>query len=287
LLSRKNAGNTLNDAFDSVSPIGQQFVKDQKLRARLLAATEAGLAARQRAQRQVGAAGTARRLASDPVLRAELLEMVAQLQKARRRIEPKRSHKVRNVVLVIAGAGTVAAIPSVRNRLKRMLRGAELPNPDTGGLARSSAKTVEQEIEVDVPVTTAYKQWMQFEEFPSFMEGVDEVKRLDDTLLHWAATVGGKRAEWEAKVVEQEPNRRIAWESVGGKNTRGIVSFEEAGPTRTRIRLNMTYALDGVAEKAGAAAGIDDRRIRGDLRRFRDLIESRRSEPQDSAKIKS
>ena len=135
--------------------------------------------------------------------------------------------------------------------------------------------TIEHSIDVEVPVRTAYNQWTQFEEFPSFMEGVDEVKQLDDSLLHWAATVGGKKAEWEAKVVEQEPNRRIVWESVAGKNTRGIVSFEEAGPSQTRIQLSMTYALDGVAEKAGAAAGIDNRRIRGDLERFRELIEGR------------
>ena len=112
----------------------------------------------------------------------------------------------------------------------------------------ANAKTIEQEIEVAVPVTAAYNQWTQFEEFPRFMEGIDEVKQLDDTLLHWAATVAGKKAEWEAKVIEQQPNRRIVWESVAGKNTRGIVSFEEAGPSQTRIHLSMTYALDDVAE---------------------------------------
>jgi uncharacterized membrane protein len=271
MLSRKNAANTLTDARDTVVPIGERLVKDEKLRQRLLAAVDAGLAARRRAQQQVGLAGTARRLTSDPVLRAELLEMVAQLQEARHRLEKRRSHKLRNVSLLVTGVGAALAVPSVRSRVQGLLRRNDVHVPTTG----QSSKTVEENIDVAVPVATAYNQWTQFEEFPSFMEGVDEVKQLDDSLLHWAATVGGKKAEWEAKVIEQEPNRRIVWESVAGKNTRGMVSFEEAGPSQTKIRLSMTYALDGAAEKAGAAAGIDNRRIRGDLERFRELVEGR------------
>ncbi len=277
MLSRKSAGATLNEAYDTVSPLGERLVKDQQLRERLVAAVEAGLAARQRARRQVGVVGTARRLGTDPVLRAEVLEMVAQLREARKRVETKRRHRVRNVMLAVSGLGLVAAIPSVRAKVKGLVLGVELPETGLASAARANAKTVEQEIEVGVPVAAAYDQWTHFEEFPSFMEGIDEVKQLDDTLLHWAATVAGKKAEWEAKVVDQQPNRRIAWESVAGKNTRGVVSFEEAGPEQTRIHLSMTYALDDVAEKAGAAAGLDDRRIRGDLERFRVLIEGKQA----------
>jgi uncharacterized membrane protein len=278
MLSRKDAGRTLNDAVGTVTPLGEQLVKDQKLRERLVAALEAGLAARQRAQRQAGVVGTARRLGTDPLLRAELLEMVVQLRKARKRVEAKHSHKLRNASLFVTGVGVVVAtIPSVRARLKSLAPRGEFRDVGLAKAARANAKTVEQEIEVAVPVAAAYDQWTQFEEFPAFMEGVDEVKQLDDTLLHWAATVAGKRAEWEAKVVDQQPNRRIAWESVAGKNTRGVVSFEEAGPDQTRIHLSMTYALDDVAEKAGAAAGLDDRRIRGDLERFRVLVEGKQA----------
>jgi uncharacterized membrane protein len=271
MYTRKDAKSRLSDTLDTVSPIGQQFVTDQKLRKRVLAAVDAGLAARRRAQRQVGAVGTVRRLGSDPVLRAELTEMLAQLQAAQKRIESKRRRRARSIGLLLTGTGiVVAAVPPVRDRIKGLLRGSEL--------SISSPATVKQEIEVAVPVKTAYNQWTQFEEFPKFMEGVDEVTQLDDTLLHWAATVGGKRAEWDSKIVEQEPDRRIVWESVAGKNTRGIVSFEEAGPSRTRIHLSMTYSLDGVAEKAGAVVGLDNRRVRGDLERFRALIESQGTE---------
>jgi uncharacterized membrane protein len=127
-------------------------------------------------------------------------------------------------------------------------------------------------------VSTAYNQWTQFEEFPTFMDGVEQVRQLDDTLLHWAVNVAGKRAEWDAKILEQEPDRRISWESVDGKQTRGTVTFEEAGPSRSRIRLTMRYSAEGLAEVAGSALGLDRRRVRGDLERFQQLIESRGSE---------
>jgi uncharacterized membrane protein len=110
------------------------------------------------------------------------------------------------------------------------------------------------------------------------MEGVEDVRQLDDTTLHWVASVGGKRAEWDAKIVEQEPDTRIAWESLDGKETRGVVSFDKLGENRTAIRLAMTYRPEGPLEKIGSAAGLDRRRIRGDLERFKELVESRGAE---------
>jgi uncharacterized membrane protein len=202
-----------------------------------------------------------------------------QLRAAQRRVKKHRSHKVRNTLVFASGVGiALGAVPSVRQGLMSRIRSATSGNsqgpyasPRNGA---NSTTTIEQEIEVEVPLSTAYNQWTQFEEFPKFMEGIQEVTQLDDTLLHWAATVAGKRAEWEAKIVEQEPDRRIVWESVDGKQTRGTVTFAEAGPHRTRINLNMSYTPEGVAEKVGSAAGLDDRRVRGDLERFRELIET-------------
>lgn len=230
-------------------------------------------------RRQTGLTGPVRRLATDPVLRAQLIELAAQLQAAQKRAKKVRGHRVRNTVLFLSGVGMiVAAVPSAREKAISMVRGHRdnwAPG-DWSGPPKQTA--VEEEIEVAVPVSTAYNQWTQFEEFPRFMDGVDEVRQLDDTLLHWAATVAGKQAEWDAKIIEQEPDRRIAWESTDGKHTRGTVSFEEAGSGRSRIRLQMTYTTEGAAEKVGSAIGLDKRRIRGDLQRFRDLIESRQDE---------
>ena len=140
------------------------------------------------------------------------------------------------------------------------------------------ATKVETSIVVDVPERVAYDQWTQFEEFPQFMGGVSEVKQLDDTRLHWVAKVGGKRAEWDAKILSQEPDRRISWESEDGKQTRGTVTFEEAGASKTRVRLAMTYTPEGVLEQAGSAVGLDARRIRADLQRFKEQIEAQGAE---------
>jgi uncharacterized membrane protein len=197
------------------------------------------------------------------------------LQGAQRRVERSRSHKLRNVLLVLAGFGAVTAavkVPGVRQRVEALLRrGKQAAGGISGGQA--PAAVVEQ-IEVEVPVTEVYNQWTQFEQFPQFMNGVEEVRQLDDTLLHWAATVGGKRAEWDAKIVEQEPDKRITWESADGKKTRGTVAFEEAGTGRTRIHLSMSYLAEGPLERAGSAVGLDARRVRGDLKRFKELIEN-------------
>ena len=285
MLGRKSGVvSAAGDALESVSPYVDQLAHDEKLRRRLIAAVGAGAAARSRAKRQAGLAGVAARLGSDPVLRAQVAEAIDQLQKAKGRMRKSRSHKTRNVLLFVAGSGVaIAAVPKLRSAVLNKVRGGGNDDWATDrwseGKAARTATIIEQEVEVEVPVSTAYNQWTQFEEFPSFMEGVDEVKQLDDTLLHWAATVAGKTVEWDAKIVEQVPDRRIVWESVDGKQTRGSVTFEAAGSgSRTRIRLNMSYTPDGITEKIGSAVGLDDSRVRGDLNRFRKLIEAQQSE---------
>ncbi len=264
----------LVDVADAAVGYVDPLARDEKLRQRVAAAIAAGNAARRRARRQAGLTGLAVRLGSDPVLRAQLAEMAAQLQGAKTRAKRARSHNVRNAVLFAGGVGMViAAVPALRETVMSKI-GGRRDQWTPGG----SPTGIEEEIEVAVPVSTAYNQWTQFEEFPRFMAGVDEVRQLDDTLLHWAATVGGKHAEWDAKIIEQEPDRRITWESTDGKQTRGTVMFEEAGPERSRIRLHMSYLPQGLAEKLGSTVGLDNRRVRGDLERFRDLIEAQRVE---------
>jgi uncharacterized membrane protein len=134
---------------------------------------------------------------------------------------------------------------------------------------------VETSIEVNVPIETAYNQWTQFEEFPRFMEGVQEVRQLDDTRLRWTAEVGGKTHEWEAEITEQRPDERVAWESSDGKTNAGVVTFHRIDDHTTRIMVQMEWEPEGAIEQAGAAIGADDVRVRGDLERFKELIESR------------
>jgi len=138
--------------------------------------------------------------------------------------------------------------------------------------------TIEKSIEVDVPVSTAYNQWTQFEEFPKFMESVESVTQLDDSHLRWVAEIGGKRHEWEAEISEQRPDERVAWRSTEGKDNGGVVTFHRLDDNHTRIMVQMSYEAEGLVESLGSALGGDDRRVQGDLERFKQLIESRGQE---------
>ena len=135
--------------------------------------------------------------------------------------------------------------------------------------------TVERSIEVDLPVRTVYNQWTQFEDFPHFMEGVDEVRQLDDTRVYWVATIAGQRREWESKITEQKPDQFVAWYGFGGATNQGEVTFEPLGPDRTRLTVKMDFDPEDVVEKAGDALGFVERRVQGDLERFKEFIESR------------
>ena len=138
--------------------------------------------------------------------------------------------------------------------------------------------SIQETIDVQVPVRTAYNQWTQFEEFPRFMEGVESVQQLDDTHLRWVADVGGKTHEWEAEITEQLPDERVAWTSTDGKGNGGVVTFHRLSDEQTRIAVQMDWEPDGVMEKAGSALGFDSRRVQGDLERFKELIEARGQE---------
>ena len=130
-------------------------------------------------------------------------------------------------------------------------------------------------IEVDVPVSVAYDQWTQFESFPQFMDGIDRVVQLDDATLEWTATVAGKVKHWRAEITEQRPDELVAWRSIEGAQNDGQVGFEPAGQDRTRLELQLDVEPEGIVEKAGDTLGVVERRVRGDLERFKTFIETR------------
>ena len=134
---------------------------------------------------------------------------------------------------------------------------------------------IEESIEVQVPVREAYNQWTQFEEFPRFMEGVEEIRQLDETHLHWVTEVAGRRQEFDAEVTEQTPDQRVAWHSTSGTTHAGVVTFHRTDEGQTRIMVQMDIDPDGAVEKAGDALGFAKRRVKGDLERFKELVESR------------
>ena len=138
--------------------------------------------------------------------------------------------------------------------------------------------TIEQSIEVSVPISTAYNQWTQFQEFPRFMQGVDEVRQIDDTHLHWVASFGGSQHEWDAEITKQRPDERVAWRNVHGKDNAGAVTFHRIDDDTTRIMVQMDFIPEGIRERLGDALGAPDRQVKGDLERFKQMIEERGSE---------
>ena len=263
---RRSRTTVLKEKAATGKDLAVALAQDKKFRKQLLSAIGHGAVARRRAASRIGFVAAVSRLSADQKLRRELRQMTENLQRAVTRAEKKRSHRLRNSVIIIGLGGVVAAVPQSRRWLSSLVgRG-------------SSPRTITESIEVGAPVSTAYNQWTQFEDFPLFMEGVDHVQQLDDTRLHWAATIAGRKAEWNAKILEQHPDRQISWISEDGKKTRGTVTFDKRGDARTLIRLSMSYQAEGPLEAVGSAAGLDERRVRGDLERFKELIESRGAE---------
>ncbi|HYI67521.1 MAG TPA: SRPBCC family protein [Candidatus Limnocylindrales bacterium] len=138
--------------------------------------------------------------------------------------------------------------------------------------------SVVESIDVTAPVSNVYNQWTQFEEFPRFMEGVKSVTQTDDTHLHWVAEVAGKEKEWDAEITEQHPDERVAWRATSGAENAGVVTFHRIDDETTRVTLQLDVDPDGLVENVGTALGFLERRVKGDLERFKEFVESRGTE---------
>jgi uncharacterized membrane protein len=138
--------------------------------------------------------------------------------------------------------------------------------------------TIEKSVDVGTPVRTVYNQWTQFESFPKFMEGVDEITQQTPTRTHWKTSIGGVTREFDAEITEQHPDERVAWHSVDGPTHAGVVTFHRIDDRTTRVHLQMEFAPESVTEKAGAALGVVGHRVQGDLNRFKEFIEHRGGE---------
>jgi carbon monoxide dehydrogenase subunit G len=134
---------------------------------------------------------------------------------------------------------------------------------------------VEKTVEVDVPIRTAYDQWTQFEDFPQFMGGVQEVRQVSDSLTHWVAQIAGVRREWDAAILEQVPDQKVAWAATSGATNAGAVYFQPLGADRTLVRLSLEYEPEGLVEKVGDFLNVVEKQAEGDLERFKSFIENR------------
>jgi hypothetical protein len=132
---------------------------------------------------------------------------------------------------------------------------------------------VEKRILVNVPVSTAYNQWTQFEEFPHFMGGVKSVTQLSDDRIEWVAEIAGVRRKWEAKILEQVPDQKVAWAATEGATNAGAVTFEDLGGGQTSVQLTLEYEPEGIVEKVGDKLNVVERQVEGDLKRFKEFIE--------------
>ena len=135
--------------------------------------------------------------------------------------------------------------------------------------------SVQEAIDVDVPIRVAYDQWTQFESFPHFMGGVERITQLDDKHTHWVTKIGGVEREFDAEITEQHPDERVAWASTGGPKHAGVVTFHRLDENTTRVTAQMDIDPAGFVETVGDKTGFVDRQVKGDMKRFREYIEGR------------
>ena len=200
-----------------------------------------------------------------------------------------RMRKARGSDLVVVPIReSIPALPAEDSLVLRMPSGTAVASVSAllaGGLLVSmlakrmreshSPSSIEESIELNVPVSTAYNQWTQFEEFPRFMASVQEVKQVDNTHLHWRAKVAGKPKEWDAEITEQIPDARIAWRSTSGVHNEGVVTFHKLGDNRTKVMLQMDYDPQTIGEKVADALGGVKLAAKSNLKRFKHLVEGR------------
>ncbi|MBM7770834.1 putative membrane protein [Actinokineospora baliensis] len=135
--------------------------------------------------------------------------------------------------------------------------------------------TIVETVDVAVPVSTAYNQWTQFESFPAFMEGVENIRQVDDRRTHWVTKIGGVTREFDATITEQIPDERVAWKSTDGPEHAGVITFHRLNERETRVTAQMDIDPEGFVENVADKLGVIDRRVKSDMRRFKEFIEDR------------
>jgi len=215
-----------------------------------------------------------------PVIDGHRLVGIISAADIARHLPPRKSGKLLREISKPRRRGTGAQAARVALVAVPLVAGGDL----LGKRRSAVAGAIRQSTVVNVPVSSAYDQWTQFEEFPTFMSGVEQVQQLDDRRLHWKGKVAGKVRDWDATITEQVPDQRIAWQATSGKRNDGIVRFEPLGNDATRVEVEMAFEPEGVAELVGSAIGLPERRVKGDLERFRELIEKRGGQPRGLAR---
>jgi uncharacterized membrane protein len=243
----------------------EEILRDNEIRERA-GRVVSSASALQHSVRKRGIRGTAERKGATDHLSVIAHEIGEIARRTNKKAAKRRSRWW--PIAIIGGLGAAAAV--AWRRFGGHGHGHAASN---GGF--TGASEVQQSIDLGVPVREAYNQWTQFEEFPRFMNGIDRVQQLDDTHLLWNATVAGQPREWRAEITEQMPDERIAWRALDGSGPDGVVTFHHIDDANSRVMVQMRYAPERLRERAGSLVGLDSMQVKGDLGRFKDLIEGR------------
>jgi uncharacterized membrane protein len=175
----------------------------------------------------------------------------------------------------------------VMGAVKGMASGVKDKITGGGGKGDKSPKATKstniiESIDVGVPLRTAYNQWTEFGQFPSFMKKVEKVEAVEDNKLAFKAQIVWSHRTWEATILEQVPDERIVWRSKGEKgHVDGAVTFHEVAPNLTRILLVLEYYPQGLFEKTGNIWRAQGRRARAEFKHFRRHVMTRTILDQD------
>ena len=132
---------------------------------------------------------------------------------------------------------------------------------------------IEAAIDVQGPRELVYDQWTRFEDYPKFMDAVEQVERLDETTLRWRVELAGATREFVADITAEEPSSRISWESRQGQGHSGTVQFHDLGEDQTRVEVAMDYDTEAWTDTLARMLNLVDIQVKEDLLRFKDLIE--------------
>jgi len=141
-----------------------------------------------------------------------------------------------------------------------------------GGSKKLKLTNIVESTDVGVPVSLAYNQWTQYNDFPKFTKKVESVdkNRNEEQKTNWKAQVFWSHRTWEATIIEQVPDERIVWRSKGQKgHVDGAVTFHELAPNLTRVLLVLEYHPQGMFERTGNLWRAQGRRTRLELKHFR------------------
>ncbi len=147
--------------------------------------------------------------------------------------------------------------------------------------AASGSVRISKAIIVNRPPEEVYAFWRNLENFPRFMDHLEDIQVIDNTRSHWRAVApAGIRLEWDSEITREEANTLIAWRSVPGSEMEhaGSVRFERApGGRGTIVRVKLEYAPPGgavgaaIARILGSEPGLEIERA---LRLMKQILET-------------